>query len=115
MYLCMNSHKIPDAMPPNIRINKTHIISALEYGMGVCVSCELVLIMIKEANKPKKRASGPSTMPVMEGEREEKVVWCQMLCVLLAWLFGKVLFKISKSVGHLLLVITSALGQPLSN
>ena len=29
MYLCMNSHKIPDAMPPNIRINKTHIISAV--------------------------------------------------------------------------------------
>ena len=69
----MYSHKIPPAMPTKMRTTKTHIISALEYGMGVCVSCELVHSMIKEANKPKTRASGPRTMPVM-GEGESGVV-----------------------------------------
>ena len=59
-----------------MRTNKIHIISAPECEIGVCVSCELVHIMMKEANKPKKRASGPSSMPVIGegGERERGVV-----------------------------------------
>ena len=34
--------------------------------MGVIVCCELVHIIVKEANTPKKRASGPSRIPVMQ-------------------------------------------------
>ena len=76
MYSYIYSHRILAAIPTKIRTNEIHIISAPECDIRVCVSWKLVQIMTKEANIPKKRASGPRSMPVIgeEAERERGVV-----------------------------------------